>query len=184
MTSDQTLARWQASYGNDVQQQPHKAALTEPAPLKAGPSQPLAATSPRIEWGNKSVLLVDSDRRSRESRAKVMRALGVRVDSVADPDAARVRLAAKTYNLVLVDPGRDAHNAESLVEEIRTRNSRQLVRFLVGSPLFISSSLSGSKPWLRRPLAPAPAVAAENLSTPVVSGIDFGQRIRDAEKLA
>jgi CheY-like chemotaxis protein len=134
---------------------------------------------------SKSILLVDSDRQSRESRARIMRTRGVQVDCVVDTGAARVRLAAEKYDLILVDPGRERESAESLVQEIRANNSRQLVGFLVGSPLFVAKSLTGgSNPRLPRPPRPPaapPVAAAKTPNAPATGGIDFGQRIRDAE---
>jgi len=124
---------------------------------------------------------VDSDIRSRETRARGMRAQGVRVDCVASAAAARVRLAAETYNLILVDPGCEVGDAESLVQEIRSRNSRQLVRFLVGGPLFVAKSLSGGNCASGPQRVPAPGAAPDKQSTPAAGGSDFGQKIRDAE---
>ena len=157
--------------------------------LKARPRLPIAgkldapigpaAVPGSFEWEKKTVLLVDSSLPSRESRAKMMRARGVRVDCVANVASARVRLAAETYNLILVDPGRNAGAAEALVQEIRVKNSRQLVRFLVGSPLFIAKSLGGRK-HEAEPVASTAAVP-DAPSTPVSTGFDFGQKIRDAE---
>jgi CheY-like chemotaxis protein len=178
MSSDQALGRWQASVGSDAQQSGGESG--ELLRLKAGaPMGPVTSTggSP----SGKIVLLVDSNLRSRESRAKVMRTKGVHVDSVATADAARVRLATAKYNLVLVDLGRDVESAESLVNEIRANNSRQLVGFLVGSPLFIATSLSASNSRPHRtPAVPAAASRVEP-STPALNAIDFGQKIRDAE---
>jgi CheY-like chemotaxis protein len=156
---------------------------------KSAPEAPAVGTVEAVgpaansgkESGSKSVLLVDSNLRSRESRAKAMRDKGVRVDSVASADAARVRLAAEKYSLVLVDPGRDVEGAEALVKGIRANNSRQLVGFLVGSPLFVAKSLSGSNSRPRRAQEPSLVVSAEKPSTPAAFGVDFGQRIRDAE---
>jgi CheY-like chemotaxis protein len=165
--------------GNDAQQ-PHHSATGPSAPGTGEPARP-AAILEGIGLRKKSVLLVDSNLRSRQSRAKVMRTKGVRVDCVGNADAARVRLAAETYNLVLVDLGHDVDGAESLVHEIRTQNSRQLVGFLVGSPLFVAQSLNGSNPRPRRAPEPAIVASGEKPSTPTAAGIDFGQRIRDAE---
>jgi CheY-like chemotaxis protein len=130
----------------------------------------------------KSILLVDSNRKSRETRAEIMRTHGVQVDCVVDAGAARVRLAAEKYDLILVDPGRERESAELLVQEIRANNSRQLVRFLVGGPLFVAKSLTdGSNPRPPRPPATPRVTAAEKPNAPATGGIDFGQRIRDAE---
>ena len=185
MTSNEALERWQASIGNnignDTVQQPPKAAAGEPQVAKTGAPTGLSATAAALEWRKKTVLLVDSNLRSREARAKVMRTKGVLVDCAASADVARVRLAAEKYNLILVDLGRDTGVAESLVQEIRSKNSRQLVGFLVGSPLFVAQSLSGAGSRPRRAAAPAIVATTESPSEPAVADVDFGQRIRDAE---
>jgi len=183
-SGDPTRGQWQASVGNEAQQAPQEAAHHSPA---SGPGAPVAprAIADAVGLRSKSILLVDSSRQSPESRAKIMRARGVQVDCVANADAARVRLAAEKYDLILVDPGRERESAESLVQEIRANNSRQLVRFLVGSPLFVAKSLTGgSNPTPPRPpRSPAtpPVAEAETPNAPATRGIDFGQRIRDAE---
>ena len=144
MKSSELLGKWRANMSNDALQR-----LEKPVPVSDRPPEPStsipAAIPGGIEWRKKSILIVDSNARSRETRAKGMRAQGVHVDCVASTDAARMRLATETYNLILVDPGHNVGPAESLVKEIRTKNSRQLVRFLVGSPLFIVRSLSANK---------------------------------------
>jgi CheY-like chemotaxis protein len=175
---DPARGRWQVSIGDEAQQAPQEAAPHSPA---SGPGESAVpkAIADAVGLRSKSVLLVDSDRQSRESRAKVMRTRGVQVDCVANADAARVRLAAEKYDLVLVDPGRQRETAESLVLEIRANNPRLLVRFLVGSPLFVAKSLSGrSNP---HPPAASPVATAEQPSAPTGGSIDFGQRIRDTE---
>ena len=139
MSSNRTL-QGQTSIGNSAQQQQH---------ANERGADPTKVTEPRHPpvgvpgSDKKSVLLVDSNRHSRESRAKIMRTMGVRVDCAANADSARVRLASEKYNLILVDLGRNVAAAESFVSEIRTRNSHQLVGFLVGSPLFVAQSLGG-----------------------------------------
>jgi CheY-like chemotaxis protein len=180
MNSDPTLARWQASIGNETRQPPQLA----PQSPASRPGEPLApsAIADAVGLRKKSVLLVDSNRQSRESRAKIMRTLGVQVDCAANADAARVRLAAEKYDLVLVDPGRERETAEALVQEIRANNSRQLVGFLVGSPLFVAKSLrGGTSPRSHRLPAAPPVASPEKPTAPVAGGIDFGQKIRDAE---
>jgi len=179
MNSDETFGRSHTPIGGEAQHGSLSAGPRLPVASKVDTPIGPAAVPDSFEWGKKTVLLVDSSLPSRESRAKVMRARGVRVDCVANAAAARVRLAAETYNLILVDPGRNVGAAESLVQEIRVKNSRQLVRFLVGSPLFIAKSLGGHK---HEPLPVAsPAAIPEAPSAPVSTGFDFGQKIKDAE---
>lgn len=170
--------QWRASIGVEAQQAPQEAV---PHSSASGPGEPVAprAIADAVGLRSKSILLVDSNRQSCETRAKIMRKQGVQVDCVVDAGAARVRLAAEKYDLILVDPGRERESAESLVQEIRANNSRQLVRFLVGSPLFVAKSLAGgSNP---RPPATPRVSAAETPNAVATGDIDFGQRIRNAE---
>lgn len=178
MNIEQALPTLPAGVGNEGQQSP--TARSQPTALKAGaPSASTAGTA--MEWNKKSVLLVDSNLRSRESRAKMMRSMGVRVECAPNADAARARLASEKFNLILVDLGRDTEAAESLVSGIRTRSPRQLVGFLVGSPLFVATSLSGKKFLPKRVPAPAAEVSVFRPNSPLVTTSDFGQKIKDAE---
>jgi hypothetical protein len=141
MTPEQALERWQTSMGNGAKTVSNDTNLI-PAPLLTTASS--AAPAPGaggVSLRSKSVLLVDANAQSREARAKVMRTLGVRVETAGRAQTARARLATETYNLVLVDAGRDIAAAKSLGDEIKARNPRQLVGFLVGSPRFIATSL-------------------------------------------
>lgn len=139
MNSKGTL-QWQASVESAQQEQNGAPRKGNRSTKATAPGHPLSGT---LEMNKKSVLLVDSNRHSRESRAKVMRTMGVRVVCADNACSARVRLVKEKYNLILVDLGPDVTAAESLVSEIRTKNSRQLVGFLVGSPLFVAQSLEG-----------------------------------------
>jgi hypothetical protein len=181
MSGDEARERWPASIGNDPEPAPMEPP-PDPSVRVTGPPASPAALAESGRWRHKSVLLVDSNKRTRESRAKIMRTLGVRVDCAANATTARVRLASETYNLVLVDPGSDAEAAETFVKGVKTNNARQLVGFLVGSPLFVAQSLRGgdSRPRRAAELAPAPSPASPN--PPAAGGFDFGQRIRDAEE--
>lgn len=127
---------------------------------------------------NKVVLLVDGNPRTRESRAKVLRTLGVDVHTVATTATARARLAAMKFDLVLVDPGRDSNDAESLLAEIRGNNRKQRVAFLVGRPLYVASSLKRSSSPVTPAISDVPKINPQ-LKTPALT--DFGQRIKDAE---
>ncbi len=138
------------------------------------------ATNAGMEWSGKTVLLVNSNLRTRESRAKILRSKGVHVDCVPNAEDARMRLAAAQYNLILVDLGREVDVAESLVREIKTKNPRQSVGFLVGSPLFVATSLNRNKSRPRLTPTSMPA-RVEKAATPAVPGDDFGKRVRDAE---
>jgi hypothetical protein len=159
----------------------HIAAVPDEPMPKDGVTAGPPASAGYGELKKKTVLLVDANIRSREPRAKRMRTLGVNVDCADSISAARVRLAADKYNLILVDPGRDIEDAESLVDEIRAKNSRQLIQFLVGSPRFLATSLNGSSPRPMRTPAPIAAASVEKKSAPAARTFDFGQKIRDAE---
>lgn len=121
----------------------------------------------------KTVLLVDKDERTCESRAKVLRSLGILVDCATTTKSALARYHEGSYSLVLIDAGRDVAEGEALAREIRRRKPRQRVGFLVGSPSFVASS-PRSKPC-NSALAPAP----QALTPP--APMDFGQRVRQAE---
>jgi CheY-like chemotaxis protein len=128
----------------------------------------------------KVVLLIDVNSETRESRAKVMRTLGVTVHSASSARTARSKLGSGAYDLVLVDLGADNEGAEALVQEIRQGKPRQLVAFLVGSPLFVSSSLTGKRsPKLRTIRVTPPAVVPKTIASG--KRFDFGQKVKDAE---
>jgi CheY-like chemotaxis protein len=133
-----------------------------------------------FSWMKKTVLLVDVDPHTRDSRAKMMRMLGVTVHCASSARAARSKLESRAYNLVLVDLGRDNEDAESLAREIRLKNPRQLVAFLVGSPLFVATSLNGkdTRPAQAMPYRPTALAQKAALAE---SSFDFGQKIKDAE---
>ncbi len=133
---------------------------------------------PEGPWSKKTVLLVDVHWRTRESRSKIMRTLGVTVHCASTADGARSRLDSGVYNLILVDLGSDRAGAESLVQEIKLKNPRQLVAFLVGSPLFVATSLTGKAERSSRvlpPIGPIPVVST------LASKFDFAQKVKDAE---
>lgn len=175
MNHEAAHAQWQLSLGNDPG---HPAGIHSKPATAAGPG----CGAENASWGKKTVLLVDSDTRSRESRAKIMRTLGVTVDCAHSLRAARSRFQSGPYNLVLVDAGDDAEGAEALVQEIRSKKPRQLVAFLVGSPLFVSTSPKPMSTRARRvPPPAAPAVPVLKASASAASAADFGQRIKDAE---
>jgi CheY-like chemotaxis protein len=175
MNSKRTF-QWQASV-ESAQQLQHAAAHGAKRPAKAtAATQPRPAAIPGS--GQKSVLLVDSNRRSREARAKVMRTMGVRVECAGNAGTARVRLANEKYNLILVDLGEDVAAAESFVTEIRTRDSRQLVGFLVGSPLFVAQSLDGKS---GTPISIGRPATAQTAPEPEPPGSDSNQKTRIGE---
>lgn len=142
-----------------------------------------ASAGVRGPVAKKAVLLVDVHAHTRDSRAKVMEDRGVSVHCASNAAGARAKLEAGVYNLVLVDLGRDVDGAEALVREIRLTYPGQLVAFLVGSPLFVATSLNGHKPRAARVLPahnaqPVPVVRAANT---LPREFDFGQKIKEAE---
>lgn len=147
-------------------------------------SIPANSKQPANRFGlmKKTVLLIDVDSVSREARSKVMRTLGVTVHCAATVSGARLKLESGSYNLVLVDLGSDVEGAKSLVQEIRARNSRQLVAFLVGSPLFVATSLDGAPDGSSKGRASRTEPARKADPQKASSGFDFAQRIRDAEE--
>jgi CheY-like chemotaxis protein len=172
--NDDQQGQWQASIGNDAGLAESKIAV--PDALAAGKTTPNASS-----WQNKIVLLIDINPHTRDSRAKMMRTLGVTVDCVDSAEAAHSRLATGKYNMVLVDLGRDLDGAELLAQDIRSRNPRQLVAFLVGSPLFVATSLKRDGMSRQRPRVAVVAGAVQKPNAPAVASMDFGQKIRAAE---
>ncbi len=173
MIEKQSSNLWQAGIGDD-------AALHNATPASAANKPPFAS----IELLKKSVFLVDSNSRTRESRAKVLRTLGVTVHSAASAATARTRLANSKFDLILVDLGRDIDDAESLVAEIRLKNRKQRVAFLVGRPLYVASSLRRKDPAAITAATPDVILPPE---APVVDSnrpalTDFGRKIKDAER--
>lgn len=132
----------------------------------------------RLSLLKKSVLLVDTNAHSRELRAKTLRTFGVAVHCSGTGDAAREELDAGSYDLILIDPGADVNAAESLAAAIRLKNPRQLIGFLVGSPLFVAPSLRGGAS-ASTPAAELPMAVREQASV-----FDFGSKVRDAEEKA
>lgn len=88
----------------------------------------------------KRILLVVSDDVRRDLRARVLRKLGVDVECAADISEARSLWRADSYNLVLLDVVRDAHNAEEFCIEVKAAKPPQTVAFLVGKPDYVAAS--------------------------------------------
>lgn len=171
MSVDQQ-AQWQASIGNDA------GVAEKTAAVEAVVSK----VAPRLSsWQNKTVLLIDINPQTRDSRAKVMRTMGVVVDCAASAEAAHTRLATGKYNMVLVDLGRDVEGAELLAQEIKSRIPRQLVAFLVGRPLLVATSLKRDGTGRERSSVQAVTGAVLKPNAPAGAPMDFGQKIRAAE---
>ncbi len=138
------------------------------------------SSSGGISTLKKVVLLVDVNAETRDSRAKAMRTLGVTVHCTSSARGARSKLDSGAYNLILVDLGADSDGAEALVQEIRLKDPRQLVAFLVGSPLFVAKSLR-DKDVSQSRVAPSIVPSPISKVTTNDKTFDFGQRIKDAE---
>lgn len=178
MTDNQSHTHWRLSIGDDAQEQSsHKDEFAAAAAVKTATLGASTANS----WGKKTVLLVDLNPRTRDSRAKVMRELGATVHCAPSTLAARAQLDLGAYSLVLLDFGRDVAGAEQLAHDIRAKNPRQLVAFLVGSPLFVATTLTAKPASRPTPPAPAAAVSVRKANTRASASSDFGQQIRDAE---
>jgi len=170
----------QTGEGDSTAKAPADARRIEGRPVKSVMSGGSRQTSHSLWLMKKTVLLIDVDSTSRESRSKIMRGLGVTVHCAATVTGARQKLEAGSYNLVLVDLGSDVEGAKSFVAEIRAKNSRQLVAFLVGSPLFVAKSLDG-KAVAGPNILPLRTEPVQKTVAPAPVGFNFGQKIKDAE---
>jgi len=86
----------------------------------------------------KTVLLVDSDQRLRDMRARRLRLYGITIHTVGTVEEARALLEANTYSLVLVAPRNNSAEVIQFHREIRRRHPTQRVAFCVGPPKYIS----------------------------------------------
>jgi CheY-like chemotaxis protein len=125
--------------------------------------------------GKKSVLLVDVNMHTRESRAASMRKLGATVDCASNASTALQQFGAGLYRLVLIDLGHDKDGAEQLARDIRRKQPKQLVGFMVKGPALISTTLGPAR------ISSNSQPSAEHVSTATDS--DFGRAVRSAEKL-
>jgi DNA-binding NtrC family response regulator len=90
-----------------------------------------AKRSPRI-------LLVNGDNTVQQLRALMLRMAGHHVDTAADLRAARAVIAARRYDLVIVDVGHFAQPGLDFCEEIKTRHPGQKVLMQVDGHLFLN----------------------------------------------
>ena len=86
----------------------------------------------------KTVLLVDSQQKPREIRARRLRTYGILVHTAASIQEARVHLAMNSCDLVLLGTREDPEAAIAFRQEIRQQNPKQRVAFLVGPPRYLS----------------------------------------------
>jgi ActR/RegA family two-component response regulator len=86
----------------------------------------------------KTVLLVDSDQRLGELRARRLRLYGITVYIASSIQEARVDLKMNSYDLVLLGTRENPEAAIVFRREIRQQNPKQRVAFLVGPPRYLS----------------------------------------------
>ena len=137
----------------------------------------IAAPTPVKQGSNRSILLVDVHKDSRDIRAENMRKLGATVDCVSNSDSALSQFGPGLYRLVLIDLGNNVDGAEQLARDIRLKHPKQMVGFLIGAPTFIARNLTRKavKP-ISIPVGPTEPV----VSQPDES--DFGRSVREAEQ--
>ena len=90
----------------------------------------------------KKILLIDTHATTRDLRAKIMRKLGMEVESAAGVNEARSVWHAKSYDLILVDVRNDGENLEKFCDEMRNAKFPQSIAFLVGKPGYLASAPS------------------------------------------
>lgn len=142
----------------------------ESHPASPVPSRLPAAAAPEIV--EKVILLVDVNPVTRDSRARVMERRGIAVHTVGSSGEAILRFSSGSYDLVLIDLGRNRERAERLAEELRLNRPRQRVAFLVGGPQYVVAS-----PVKKQ----RPNAAAKRKDASGVAPFDFGQRVRETE---
>jgi CheY-like chemotaxis protein len=94
----------------------------------------------------KRVLLVDSSRAQRDLRSETMRRLGVEVDCAADISEARCWWRPQLYDLVLLHVQGPATAVEKFCDDMRSATPAQSLMFLVGRPVYLSSSPQSEQP--------------------------------------
>ncbi len=94
--------------------------------------------SPETDSFGKTVLLVDSNERLGQIRARVLRQYGITVATASTVEEARARLKGSAYHLVLVAPRKNPAKAIQLQREIKRLHPEQRVAFFVGPPKYIS----------------------------------------------
>ena len=102
---------------------------------------PLSLSSPvpgRIK--RKRVLLVDASPAKLESRAEVMRKLGMDVDCAYDISEARSWWRAGLYNLVLINLENGLSHWDKFCADVRAATPPQKLAFLVGKPEYLAES--------------------------------------------
>jgi len=92
----------------------------------------------------KKVLLIDRCQATREVRVNVLQSHGVEVHTVEDFSEARFLWQPRTYDFVLLDVRRyPAGEVLAWCEQIKDRDPRQRIAFLVGAPTYLSLAWPG-----------------------------------------
>jgi DNA-binding NtrC family response regulator len=94
--------------------------------------------TPETDALGKTVLLVDSDQRLGEMRARRLRLYGITVHTASSIQEARVHLEMHHHDLVLLATRENPEDAITFRREIRQQNPKQRVAFLVGPPDYLS----------------------------------------------
>ncbi len=94
--------------------------------------------TPETDVLGKTVLLVDSDQKLGELRARRLRRYGITVHTASSMQEARLSLRMNRYDLVLLAARENPEDAITLRREIRRHNPKQRVAFLVGPPRYLS----------------------------------------------
>jgi CheY-like chemotaxis protein len=130
-----------------------------------------------VKRSPRTVLLADSNSRSRELRCKAFRSLGADVQAAESADVALTQYRNGTFDLVLIDFRGDIEGAELFASSVRAINPQQKISFLVGGSALLSS--------VRRkgPQKPVAIVRADTQENSPTTQSDFGRRITEAEKI-
>jgi ActR/RegA family two-component response regulator len=94
--------------------------------------------TPKTDPLGKTVLLVDSDQKLGELRARRLRTYGILVNTASSIREARVHLKMNSFDLVLLAPRENSEAAIVFRREIRQQDPKQKVAFLVGPPRYLS----------------------------------------------
>jgi DNA-binding NtrC family response regulator len=95
-------------------------------------------------FDDKKVLLIDSCQATCRVRASVLRSHGVEVHAAEEISAALFLWQPKIYDLVMLDVRRYSPGEMlEFYEEIKDRDPRQRIAFLVGAPTYLSLTWPG-----------------------------------------
>ena len=96
------------------------------------------------DLSDRRILLIDRCQATREVRGNVLQSHGVEVHAVEDFSEARFLWQPRTYGFVLLDVRRyPAGEVLEWCQQIKDRDPRQRIAFLVGAPTFLSLTWPG-----------------------------------------